>query len=87
MPKIVDKNIKRDCQFLALKGYELNNINVGCSRSSVYKYTSGMSKVIAVSLGSKTEPYYDNEDDYCKDLSNVGYEDLSKQEKKIWREL
>tara|TARA_R110002110_G_scaffold408934_1_gene630898 strand:- start:390 stop:671 length:282 start_codon:yes stop_codon:yes gene_type:complete len=77
------------CQTLYISGDNIVDIanKLGCSISSVFKYIGHSDKVIGVELGSKNEPYYEDEMDYgVRDFSNVGYDDLSYSEKEIWRE-
>jgi hypothetical protein len=42
-------------------------------------------KIDSFCLGSKNEPYYQNEDDYCRTPIKVTYKDLSDQEKLIYK--
>jgi hypothetical protein len=51
---------------------------------SMYGY-----KQIAITLGSKTEPYFESEDEILKSLTELdyNYDDLSYSEKKIYNKL
>lgn len=72
--------------YYLFKGYELNEVAkiTNCSLSTVYKYSGYVKNIIPVHLGFKNEPYYINEDDYCREYNEVKYKDLSKEEQNIY---
>tara|TARA_R110000824_G_scaffold53382_3_gene147864 strand:+ start:984 stop:1262 length:279 start_codon:yes stop_codon:yes gene_type:complete len=69
-----------------LEGYTAREVakKAKCSISTVYKHKRYVEKIKSVILGYKDEPYYENEDDYCRVPKEVTYEDLSEKEKNIY---
>ena len=69
-----------------LEGYTVREASkkAKCSISTVYKHKRYVEKIKSVILGYKDEPYYENEDDYCRVPDKVTYEDLSEKEKNIY---
>ena len=69
-----------------LEGYTAREVSkkTKCSLSTVYKHKKYVEKIKSAIIGHKDEPYYENEDDYCRVPEKVTYKDLSEIEKKIY---